>query len=111
MTKVELDIHKEPERFSHEERATELCNYACGDIGMKGFKDGERICGLSTYDPETAAYLEGFFAAVAFMSGTISGGKVRHFAKWMGRDVDLFQMVNIAAAVADAMEDEKKGGI
>lgn len=78
-----LDINKNPERFSHLDRAREYDRFLHHEFGWGEPTVADGLFGCSDYSGiSTPAFLEGFMAALAFCSGAISGGKLREFSKW-----------------------------
>ena len=57
--------------------------------------------GASPYGEE-AAFLEGFTAALAFCSGSISGGRLREIARITSDSIDTFALNNYARSVMES---------
>lgn len=98
MSEPKLDIHATPERFGHLERAMEMARLVSEEHHL-GFPVDDSLCGVKEFSGSTEekAFLEGYFLALAFCSGAVSGGKVREFARW-AQAVDEFTLNSWADA-------------
>lgn len=93
---MKLDINKQPERFSHIERAKEYDSMIHQEFGW-GAPNSEKLFGCHDYSGiSQPAFVEGFMAALAFCSGAISGGKFRDMSKWALPGVDTMTMNKFA---------------
>ena len=103
-----LDINKNPERFSSFERAINTHNRICDEFGFNDWKltlpaTKETIflgCTFWHGVGYTALFLEGFMSALAYCSGSISGGRLRELTREADcTQIDEFALNNFAQTV------------
>lgn len=105
-----INPEKQPERCSAFERGMVHNNLIAQEFGFKTWlvdyaltKESPLFCGRHwlTTTPTESAFMEGFFAAVAFCSGAASRGKVMDIsAKTFGHD-QLHMMLNTAKSAME----------
>ena len=107
--KNELDINKNPERFSAFERAIHAHNLICKEMKFDKWEldlpvtnETKFMCtGVYGGTGYVGAFLEGLMVATAFCSGSISGGKVREMCKVANEHLDLHMIVNFMSSTME----------
>lgn len=102
-----LNIHDTPDRFGKLERAAALNNFIAKEFDTPQWivpedydKNNPEFFGLDplAHSLEDTSFLEGFMSALAFCSGSISGGKCREFMKGSYDKIDRMTLTNFATA-------------